>query len=69
MKPNIQYILELVRIKDWSGSELGRRMGISRAEANRFLNGERIGGKKIIGGLMKAFPEETVEKLFILDSV
>lgn len=66
MKPNREYILKLVRENDWSGGELGRRMGVSRTEANRFLNGERVGGKKTIGGLMKAFPEESIEKLFIL---
>lgn len=65
MKPNRTYILKLVDEKNWSGSELGRQMGISRTEANRFLNGERVGGKKTIGGLIKAFPEEPLEKLFI----
>ncbi|WP_227764995.1 hypothetical protein [Zhaonella formicivorans] len=69
MQPNREYILELVRKNDWSGGELGRRMGISRAEANRLLNGTRVGGKKIIAGLMKAFPDEPIERLFILPQV
>lgn len=66
MKPNLEYILTLVRMNQWSGSELGRRMGVSRAEANRFLNGDRVGGKKVMGGLLKAFPNEPMDRLFIL---
>lgn len=69
MVPNREYLLELVREKDWSGSELARRMGVSRTEANRLLNGQRVGGKKTIAGLMKAFPEEPLEKLFIFPTV
>lgn len=69
MIPNKNYILYLVRENDWSGSELGRRMGISRSEANRLLNGQRIGGKKVIAGLIKAFPNEPLEKLFILPNM
>ncbi|MEG6615214.1 helix-turn-helix transcriptional regulator [Peptococcaceae bacterium 1198_IL3148] len=69
MVPNRDYLLQLVREKDWSGSELGRRMGISRTEANRLLNGSRVGGKKVIAGLMKAFPEEPLNRLFLLPTV
>ena len=64
MTPNRAHVLQLVRERNWSGGELGRRMGISRAEANRFLNGQRIGGKKLMTGLLRAFPEEPLEKLF-----
>lgn len=69
MEPNLNYIRQLVREHDWSGSELARRMGISRAEANRFLNGQRKGGKKLISGLLKAFPTESLETLFILPAL
>lgn len=44
-------------------------MGISRSEANRFLNGKRKGGNKVISGLLRAFPEESMESLFIFPSV
>lgn len=69
MEAKLNYIRQLVREHDWSGSELARRMGISRAEANRFLNGQRKGGKKLISGLLKAFPTESYETLFILPSM
>lgn len=69
MEPNLSYIRQLVRERDWSGSELARQMGISRAEANRFLNGKRKGGNKLISGLLKAFPAESIDTLFILTSM
>ena len=69
MQPKLDYIRKLVRERKWSGSELARHMGISRAEANRFLNGKRRGGKKLIAGLIRAFPEESVETLFFLPHV
>ena len=66
MEPRLEYIRQLVKERNWSGSELARRMGVSRAEANRFLNGQRKGGKKIISGLIQAFSDEKLEALFIL---
>lgn len=68
MEPRLNYIRQLVRERDWSGSELARQMGVSRAEANRFLNGQRKGGNKLISGLLQAFPAESLESLFILPS-
>ena len=69
MEPRIDYIRKLVQERNWSGSELARRMGVSRAEANRFLNGQRKGGKKLISGLLQAFSDEKLETLFILPQV
>ena len=66
MTPNRDYVTKLVNEKGWSDSELARQMGISRAEANRFMKGQRSGGKKLMSGLIKAFPNETIEALFIL---
>lgn len=65
---NLDYIRKLVLQNDWSGAELGRQMGFSRAEANRLLNGKRKGGSKVIVGLLKAFPDEAFSTLFILPS-
>ena len=69
MEPRLNYIRQLVRERDWSGSELARQMGVSRAEANRFLNGQRKGGNRLISGLLQAFPGESLESLFILAAV
>ena len=66
VKPNRDVLYALLRERGWSGSELARRMGVSRAEANRLLAGTREGGKKCIGGLMKAFPDVPVDELFLM---
>ena len=63
--PNLNYIKSLMAKKGWSGSDLDRHMGVSITEANRVLRGARKGGKKVIGGLLKAFPEEDWKNLFI----
>ena len=69
MTPNRTYITKLVNERGWSDSELARRMGISRAEANRFMKGQRSGGKKLMSGLLRAFPNESIETLFILPTL
>ena len=69
MTPNRIYITKLGNERGWSDSELARQMGISRAEANRFMKGQRSGGKKLMSGLLRAFPNETIETLFILPQV
>ena len=63
--PNLNYIKELMAKKGWAGSDLARNMGVSITEANRILRGARKGGKKVIGGLIKAFPEEDWKNLFV----
>lgn len=66
MTPNREYIIHLVGERDWSWSELARRMGISRTEVCRFASGKRTGGKKFMSGILKAFPAEPIDKLFFL---
>lgn len=64
MKPNIKYIKnEMIRHK-WTGSQLAVKMGVSRMEVSRLLRGKRVGGKKCIGGLIKAFPDADLNELF-----
>lgn len=69
MQPNVGKIRELMLARNWTASELARHMGVSRSEVTRILNGSRKGGRKIIGGLIKAFPDETVESLFFLQNM
>lgn len=40
------------------------KMGVSRMEVSRLLRGRRVGGKKCIGGLIKAFPDAELKDLF-----
>ena len=66
MKPNVDKIKALMAVKRWSASELARQMGVSRSKTTRLLNGKRNGGNKVISGLIKAFPDESLESLFFL---
>lgn len=67
MRPNVDYIKSELERKNWFGSQLALRMGVSRMEVSRLLRGKRVGGKKCIGGLIKAFPDAALEDLFFLD--
>lgn len=69
MKPNVERIKELMAVRRWSASELARQIGVSRSETTRLLKGKRNGGNKVISGLIKAFPEESLETLFFLPTM
>lgn len=64
VKPNIEYIKKEMERRKWTGSQLAMKMGVSRMEVSRFLRGKRVGGKKCIGGLIKAFPNADFNNLF-----
>lgn len=67
MRPNIEYIRREMEQRQWSGSQLAMRMGVSRMEVSRLLRGKRKGGRKSIGGLIRAFPKADIRELFIMD--
>ena len=67
MKPNIEYIKQKMEQHKWTGSQLAIKMGVSRMEVSRLLHEKRVGGKKCIGGLIKAFPDADLKDLFFLD--
>ena len=67
MKPNIEFIKAEMDKRHWSGSQLAMKMGVSRMEVSRLLRGKRVGGKKCIGGLIRAFPNASLDYLFFLD--
>ncbi len=64
MVPNKEYIISLAKQKGWHDAELARRLGVSRTEISRFVHGSRRGGSKLIGGIIKAFQDEPLDKLF-----
>ena len=66
MKPNIEYIKQEMERHKWTGSQLAMKMGVSRMEVSRLLRGKRVGGKKCIGGLIKALPDADLKDLFFL---
>lgn len=67
MRPNIEYVKQEMERHHWTGSQLAMKMGVSRMEVSRLLRGKRVGGKKCIGGLIKAFPNAKMDELFFLD--
>ncbi|MGI6712858.1 MAG: helix-turn-helix domain-containing protein [Bacillota bacterium] len=66
MTPNKKYILDLVAERNWTWAELARRTELSRSEISRWVHGKRRGGRKLIGGILKAFSEEPIERIFFL---
>lgn len=67
MKPNIEYIKQEMERHKWTGSQFAMKMGVSKMEVSRLLRGKRVGGKKCIGGLIKAFPDADFKDLFLLE--
>ena len=67
MRPNIHYIKQLQNEKGWSNAQLAIKMGVSKAHDGRIFSGKRDAGNKVISGIVKAFPNEPLDKLFILD--
>lgn len=67
MRPNIEYIKQLQGEKGWSNAQLAMKMGVSKAHVGRIFNGKREAGSKVISGIIKAFPNESLDKLFIID--
>lgn len=43
MKPNIEYVKQEMEHREWTGSQLAMKMGVSRMEVSRLLRGKRIG--------------------------
>lgn len=44
-------------------SRLARQIGISRGALSNALAGRRTAGKKLLAGLIRAFPDETIATL------
>lgn len=66
MTLNVEYINELMGKKGWSTHKLAMRAGLSAGTVSRIINGKRGIGARTLEGISKAFPDEPVEKLFIL---
>lgn len=66
---NTQYIRELLDDHNWSIGKLAIKSGISKAQISRILSNKRGAGEKTIQGLLKAFPEVDMKRLFFTDDV
>lgn len=61
---NKAHVVEKLQHNGWSQNELANRAGVSKGTISRVLNGKRGAGRKVIAGLLRTFPDETLESLF-----
>lgn len=64
---NTKYVKEMIAEKGWTIGQLSQRSGISKAQLSRVLNNKRGAGARTVQGLIKAFPNADIKKLFFLD--
>ncbi|EPS51477.1 DNA-binding protein [Clostridium botulinum CFSAN002367] len=62
--PNKEYILELVNKNNWSQNKFAKKAGVSNATISRWINGKRGAGSELIAGIIRVFPNESINKLF-----
>jgi transcriptional regulator with XRE-family HTH domain len=63
---NVKYLETLIEKKGWSERQLAMKCGLSSATVSRIISGKRGAGTRALAGIMKAFPNEPLDKLFIL---
>lgn len=67
MKLNVDYLKEVMERRNWTIGQFAIRTGLSNTTICRILNNKRGAGAKSIGAIMKALPEEPLDKLFFLE--
>lgn len=66
---NTEYVLELMEEKNWTLGQLSIKSGVSKAQLSRLLRDKRGAGTRTMEGIMRAFPEANVKRLFFTESV
>lgn len=61
---NTEYVQELMDAKGWTLGQMSQKSGISKAQLSRLMRDKRGAGAKTMEGIMHAFPEVDVERLF-----
>lgn len=64
MDLNSSKLKELMKDSGLSQNELAIKANVSKGTISRLLNGKRGAGRKVIAGILRTFPDETVESLF-----
>lgn len=64
MNLNSLKIKELMKEKNLSQNQLAIKANVSKGTISRVINGKRGAGRKVIVGLLRIFPDETLESLF-----
>ena len=68
MEINKEYVLELLEKNKISQNELANKAGVSKSTISRWLNGSRGEGRRLIKGILKAFPEVDTYKLLLINT-
>lgn len=63
MRLNSTRVRQLIDGQATNQCQLARQMGISRGAMSNALAGRRAAGKKLLAGLLRAFPDETIETI------
>lgn len=65
MRLNTNAVKELLDECSLTQSQLAKQIGISRSFLSNALSGRRGAGRKLLAGLLRAFPGETTASLTI----
>ena len=65
---NTEYVQELMLEKGYTLGQLAVKSGISKAQLSRLMRDKRGAGTKTLEGLMRAFPDADIGKLFFYRS-
>lgn len=63
MRLKTETIKRLIAENNLSQNQLAQKIGISKGCLSNSLNGRRGAGRKVIAGLLRAFPDESIERL------
>lgn len=66
---NADYIKELMDNKNYTIGQLSVKTGISKSQLSRILRYKRGIGSKSLEGLVKAFPDADLKKIFFENDV
>ncbi|WP_147565102.1 helix-turn-helix domain-containing protein [Clostridium tyrobutyricum] len=69
MDLNSSKLKELMEINGLSQNKLAAKANVSKGTISRVLNGKRGVGRKVASGLLRVFPEESVDTLFKKEGV
>jgi len=63
MRLKVEVVKELIIENNLSQNQLAERIGVSKGYISNSLSGKRGAGRKLLAGLLRMFPEESVATL------
>ncbi len=65
MRLNALAVKDLMRVHNISQNQLARQIGVSKGFLSNACAGKRGVGRKILAGLLRAFPQQSIEDLIL----